>query len=132
MTSVTRRPRHRSWTPALRRRFVDSLAMSGQVRPSAALCGLSRQSVYRLRERDPEFAAQWDAAVAGFPAAVRRDVMSELARSIEAGLAAGIYDQAFFDLLVEIAGEELLASVDPGVLPSRTVSVCQSVSTKVH
>lgn len=132
MTMSPRRPRLRSWTPALRRRFIDSLAMCGQVRPSAGVCGLSRQSVYRLRNRDPEFAAQWDAAVAGFRTAVRHDIMSGLARSIEVGLAAGAYDQAFFDLLVEIAGDELLTLVDPELLSSRTVSVCKSVSTKVH
>lgn len=51
-------------TPALRSRFLEVLAGAGDVSAAAVLCGLSRQSVYRLRGRDAGFARDWDAALA--------------------------------------------------------------------
>lgn len=132
MSISPKRSHHGSWTPALRQRFIDAVAMCGQVAPSAAICGLSRQSVYKLRARDPEFAAQWDAAVAGFHAAVQHEIMFELARSIEQRLAAGAYDPVFFDLLAEIAGDELRAMVGPEFLTPGHCKSCESMSTKVH
>lgn len=54
--------RYGRWTPLLRSRFLDALAIDGDVSAAAFLCGLSRQSVYRLRGRDAGFARDWDAA----------------------------------------------------------------------
>jgi hypothetical protein len=51
------------WTATLRMQFLDRLSGDGNVRAAAAACGLSRQSVYKLRRRDPDFAGEWDAAV---------------------------------------------------------------------
>src|SRR5690242_11906562 len=51
------------WTPALRRRFLDCLSASGNVRAAVTACGLSRQSVYKLRVRDPLFAREWDETI---------------------------------------------------------------------
>ena len=52
------------WTPALRARFLNFLSARGDVRAAAVACGLSRQSAYKLRRRDPEFAGAWNAALA--------------------------------------------------------------------
>lgn len=59
-------PRHRNtrWSPVLRAIFLDDLAQRGDVSRAAASCGLSRQSVYRLRGRDEAFARDWDEALA--------------------------------------------------------------------
>lgn len=132
MSTPSRRYRAHSWTPALRKRFIESLAMCGQVRRSVAICGLSRQSVYRLRSRDPEFALEWDAALGMYLAELRQENLAELARSMEARLAAGRYDLQFFDLLIEIAGEDLRAMVDPRLLPPRDRNSCDAVSTAVR
>jgi hypothetical protein len=51
------------WTPARRVRFLELLQVSGDVRACARACGLSAQSAYKLRRRDPLFARSWKAAV---------------------------------------------------------------------
>jgi hypothetical protein len=56
-------PRFGSWTEGLQALFLDHLSRTGQVRLAAAACGLSRQSVYKLRRRDPVFAQKWDDAL---------------------------------------------------------------------
>ena len=54
----------RGWTPALKARFLDHLATKGNVRAACARVGLSTESAYRLRRRDPDFARGWAAALA--------------------------------------------------------------------
>lgn len=119
----------RRWTPALRERFIDSLALSGTVARAVAICGLTRQSVYRLRQRDPGFAAEWDRAVAEFRAERERKSLAELACLIEQNLAKGVYDLRFFDLLVQVAGEELRGMVTLPNESSGHRNFCDSVST---
>jgi hypothetical protein len=50
------------WTPFARKLFLHVLANTGLVRIACDYTGLSRQSAYALRARDPLFAAGWDAA----------------------------------------------------------------------
>lgn len=54
----------RGWTQPLKARFLDHLATKGNVRASCARVGLSTESAYRLRRRDPDFARGWAAALA--------------------------------------------------------------------
>jgi hypothetical protein len=51
------------WTPERRARFIELLSESGVVRASARACGLSPQSVYKLRRRDALFERSWKAAL---------------------------------------------------------------------
>ena len=51
------------WTMERRVQFLRCLADKGDVRHACARVGLSRQSVYKLRGRDPGFARVWDAAL---------------------------------------------------------------------
>lgn len=51
------------WTSERRVRFLSLLAEKGNVRACAAACGLSAQSAYKLRRRDPLFARAWLAAL---------------------------------------------------------------------
>ena len=44
-------------------RFLDGLALHGNVRAAAARVGVSRDTVYRLRRREPAFANLWEAAL---------------------------------------------------------------------
>ena len=53
----------RGWTPGARTRFLEHLALKGNVRAACAHVGLSAEAAYRLRRRDPLFARGWDAAL---------------------------------------------------------------------
>jgi hypothetical protein len=50
------------WTPAARTAFLEALAACGTVIEAVAVVGLSPQSAYKQRARDPGFATAWDAA----------------------------------------------------------------------
>jgi hypothetical protein len=54
--------RRDGWTPFARRLFLEVLAETGRVSLACEYCGLSKQSAYALRARDPVFATSWDAA----------------------------------------------------------------------
>lgn len=58
----TRRLRHDGWTPEKRRRFLERFAECGIVIEACEAVGISARSAYNLRDRDPLFAAGWDAA----------------------------------------------------------------------
>jgi hypothetical protein len=51
------------WSEARRCKFLALLAESGNVRAAALACGLSPQSAYKLRRREPGFARAWLAAI---------------------------------------------------------------------
>jgi hypothetical protein len=70
--------RRDGWTPFARRLFLEVLGETGRVTLACEYAGLTKQSAYALRNRDPLFASGWDAAC-------------ELAR---APLADALYDQA--------------------------------------
>jgi hypothetical protein len=59
----TRHYRHDGWTPAARAAFLDMLARSGVVTDACREVQRSSQAAYALRNRDPLFAAGWDAAL---------------------------------------------------------------------
>lgn len=65
--------RRDGWTPARRLAFLSVLAECGNVSAATGMCGMSRESVYRLRRRDPEFARQWDAALVEHVACEERE-----------------------------------------------------------
>lgn len=54
--------RRDGWTPFSRRLFLEVLAETGRVGMACEYTGLTRQSAYALRARDPLFSASWDAA----------------------------------------------------------------------
>lgn len=51
------------WTPERKALFLDRLAAHGNVRAACRQTGLSAESAYKLRRRDPLFARGWAAAV---------------------------------------------------------------------
>ena len=57
------RIRHDGWNTVRVDRFLAHLAISGCVRESAFMAGMSKTSAYRLRRRSPEFAEAWDQAL---------------------------------------------------------------------
>jgi hypothetical protein len=59
----TRRLRHDGWTPDRMRRFLERFAECGLVVEACEAVGMSARAAYNLRDRDPLFAAGWDAAI---------------------------------------------------------------------
>ena len=53
----------RGWTPGRKARFLDRLAVHGNVREACRCVGLSAEAAYRLRRRDAMFARGWAAAL---------------------------------------------------------------------
>jgi hypothetical protein len=58
----TRRLRHDGWTPDKQRLFLERFAECGVVSEACLAAGMSARAAYNLRDRDPLFAAGWDAA----------------------------------------------------------------------
>lgn len=60
VTPVGRRVR---WTKAKRKCFLTHLSRTANVSASVRKAGMGRKAVYSLRDRDPNFAADWQAAL---------------------------------------------------------------------
>jgi hypothetical protein len=58
-----RKARANGWTKDRREAFLAELATSCNVVRAHEAAGMASSGVYRLRQRDPEFAAQWQAAL---------------------------------------------------------------------
>jgi hypothetical protein len=54
---------HNSWTMEKRKRFLDCLSITCNVRQSADFAAMSHGACYALRRRDPDFAAQFTEAL---------------------------------------------------------------------
>lgn len=76
---VTRRD---GWTELRRAGFLECLSAIADVKHACAFVGMSRQSAYRLRARDPGFAAAWDAALRAAHEAAVRAFLAELPESL--------------------------------------------------
>lgn len=59
------RKRHAGWTAERQRRFIEHLALTGNVGEACAIVGVSSSSAYRLRNKAgaESFARGWDAAL---------------------------------------------------------------------
>jgi hypothetical protein len=55
--------RHDGFTPKRRRKFLEVLSKTGCVRDACRKTGMSDTAAYKLRNRDPEFAALWATAL---------------------------------------------------------------------
>ena len=62
---LSARIRHDGWTPDRQLDFLETLVRTGNVGVAARVAGMSRESAYRLRARQPDglFAAAWDRAL---------------------------------------------------------------------
>jgi hypothetical protein len=58
-----RRPRVDGWTARKRAQFLGILGETCNVSRALELVGMSAACLYRLRKRDPAFAAEWDEAL---------------------------------------------------------------------
>ncbi len=78
-SASSRRCRSDGWTTERQLRFLDVLARTRSVSAAARAAGMSRESAYRLRARDPHglFAAAWDRAVGADRCALTRAQVDE-------------------------------------------------------
>jgi hypothetical protein len=65
------------WTADVKVRFLDRLAHTGNVRLACRQIGLSAETAYRQRRRDPVFARAWAAAMV-----LARDVVNDMLHDI--------------------------------------------------
>ncbi len=72
----TRRPHE--WSPGKAVTFIVTLAATRSVTLAARESGMSRKSAYALKDRDPAFAAAWDAALKARPARRQGDKVDEV------------------------------------------------------
>lgn len=56
--------RHDGFTPERRKLFKQTLRETGCVRDACRVAGISDSTAYKARAADPEFAAEWDSALA--------------------------------------------------------------------
>ena len=85
--------RRDGWTPARQLTFLHVLTRTRSVSAAARAAGMSRESAYRLRRRDPKglFALAWNRTLVPEPAGVRgRKVDEGHRRSIAAALAPNV------------------------------------------
>lgn len=66
------------WLQSEQRAFVVKLAMTGNVALAAVVAGRSVDAAYRRREAVPQFAADWDRAMAAAWDKVEAKVLAEL------------------------------------------------------
>jgi hypothetical protein len=90
--SETRHYRHDGWTPAARSAFLETLAKSGVVTDACREVQRSSQAAYALRNRDPLFAAGWEAALSKARARLADDLFH---RAVH-----GMVDQVWKDGIV--------------------------------
>lgn len=55
--------RHDGWTPKRRKKFLEVLACTANVRAAAEAAGKGKCTAYTLRRRDPDFARAWEEAL---------------------------------------------------------------------
>ena len=104
-------------TESCQKRFLKALADTRRVGAAAAVAGTSRSEVYKLRQRNPSFAAAWQQALESaddpLPQPVDRGFRAR--SKLAAALISGeITPREAADLSTLI--DEYLDSVEPGKL----------------
>ena len=98
--------KHRRITDAHKRKFLASLAKFPDVVTAAACTGFTRRSWQFLRARDPEFAAEWDAAIkAGLPVLERAMMVRGFEGTLEPVTGNGqviAYKRVYSDRMAEL------------------------------
>lgn len=87
------------WTARKRRIFFDHLAATGNATASAEAAGMHVRSAFALRQREPEVAAQWEAALDTCEARLEAKLIlySETKGETEGSEAGGEDELAGFD-----------------------------------
>lgn len=88
----------KKWSPEKRTKFLDALRKTGNMSQAAQSVGMGSRHMYNLREKDKEFAADWEA------------VMEEYADTLESEAdrraVEGVHVKTYFDKDGKVIGEE--------------------------
>ncbi|MEG3084321.1 hypothetical protein U1707_11765 [Sphingomonas sp. PB2P12] len=84
-----RKPRVNEWSTAMQMRFLDALAMTGNVTTSVAVVGMSVGGAYNRRARDPAFAAGWQAALVRGYERLEELLLATALESVGGGIVGG-------------------------------------------
>ena len=103
-------PIYTHWTPKARATFLAALRNGKTVSQAAAITGLSRETAYRLRRRNPRFALAWSLALE--IAQIRRLVDLEADRRF----------QAYFRIPANMRFCNPAGSGEPRVMESNIIS----------
>ena len=71
-----------------KKRFIEALTLQGTVYHASQAAGVSRQTAYRWRDEDPEFADLWDEAIENAVDAVENVIYQ---RALGGDVIAGIF-----------------------------------------
>jgi hypothetical protein len=72
-------------TPERRAKFLEALVETRSVTKASMMAGKRHSSCfYHLRERDPEFARDWDAALSGVSASIEADLVARAMATVVA------------------------------------------------
>lgn len=110
-------------TQEQRAMFLERLAQTCNVTASAEAAGISRGGLYMIREREPEFAAAWDAALVRIADRVRDAIVEEAVEGVSVDLGGVIAKRRNTQLLTKLA-------IKLGVLDAEKPSV--AVQTNVN
>jgi hypothetical protein len=116
------RTRHDGWSDDKRRRFWETLALTGCVRDAARVAGISNQAAYRRRQRDAAFRAEWNEALArsrtGLVAtAYKRAVEGVEEPIISGGKIVGTkrrYSDSLLRMLLQASNPDMFGRMSPG------------------
>lgn len=123
---LQKRKKHpRGLTAARRRNFLDALAGNCNVRRSAQMTGVNVELLYANRRRDPEFAQQWQDALAIGYARLEEAVLAYSLKSVQAPDL-----DVDLDLDSESGETEAIASATPGDISPEAIKMAMDIAAK--
>ena len=81
--AMLRRGRPTQFTPGRRRAFLEHLAQTANVSASSAAAGIDSAQAYKLRRRDPDFAAEWRAALVNAYDEIEQELLNRALNGVD-------------------------------------------------
>ena len=81
--AMLRRRRPTQFTPARQRAFLEHLSQTANVSASAAAVGIDSAQAYKLRRREPEFAAEWRAALVNAYDEIEQELLNRALNGVD-------------------------------------------------
>jgi broad specificity phosphatase PhoE len=122
-------PRDRHW----RSRFLDTLATSSNAASAAAAAGITLSHAYRLRRTDPEFARQWQVALADGYLHLELELVRRLREGDFKTADGEKFD--FTNAIRLLASQRSCSSKSSAAVPERNVSAAEvraSIDRKIE
>jgi hypothetical protein len=116
------RTRHDGWNDDKRRRFMETLALTGCVRDAARVAGISSNSAYRRRGRDARFRAEWNEALGRAATSLEATAYKRAVEGVEEPILHGgeivgtkrRYSDSLLRLLLQASNPDKFGRMAPG------------------